>query len=61
MSDILYGKRIHLEVLSTQWTDDKDDVAFQQQKTFSEKTLTMVQSLEFSTPFNSAAIAETQL
>lgn len=61
MSDILYVKRIHLGVLSSQWTDDKDDIAFQQQKTFSEKTLTMVQSLEFSTPFNCAAIAETQL
>lgn len=61
MGDILYGKRIHLGVLLNQWTDDKDDVAFQQQKTFSEKTLTMVQSLGFSTPLNSAVVAETQL
>lgn len=61
MGDILYGKRIHLGVLLNQWTDDKDDVAFQQQKAFSEKTLTKVQSLEFSTPLNAAFVAETQL
>lgn len=48
MNDILCGNRIHLRVLLTQWTDDKDDVAcffLRVENIFGKDPLTMVRGL----------------